>query len=70
MPSLEKVRGIAATSGDCYELGRYLNRMCDEVESLREQIGRLAEVAQHCPDADPEIQALIERYAATHPRGH
>lgn len=70
MPSLEKVRSIAENSGDCYELGRHLTRMCNEVEQLQEQLRQLAEVAQHCPDSDPEIQALIERHAPRHPRGH
>ena len=70
MPSLEKVRSIAENSGDCFELGRHLTRMCNEVEQLREQARKLAEVARHCPDADPEIQALIERHAPTNARGH
>ncbi|GAB6043859.1 hypothetical protein [Endothiovibrio diazotrophicus] len=70
MPSLDKIRNIAESSGDCFELGRHLTRMCNEVEQLREQMGRLAEVARHCPDCDPEVQALIERYAPQQPREH
>lgn len=70
MPSLDKIRSIAESSGDCFELGRHLTRMCNEVEQLREQLTQLAEVARHCPDSDPEIQALIERHAPNQPREH
>ena len=70
MPSLDKVRSIAENSGDCFELGRHLTRMCNEVEQLNEQLAKLAEVARHCPNCDPEIQALIERHSSTQPREH
>lgn len=70
MHSLDKVRSIAENSGDCFELGRHLTRMCNEVEQLREQLAKLAEVANHCPDCDPEIQAIIERHLSKQPLEH
>jgi len=49
MYSLEKVRSVAETSGDPYELARYLRKMVSEVEQLREQLRSAHQAHDLCP---------------------